>query len=163
MVRIQRLPASRWADYRALRLEALRTDAAAFGSSYEEELKHRPHVWKERLGSCIFAVSEGLPVGMISVVFNDRAKTRHVADIFGFYVTPDARGKGVGRALLNAAVAAARKRKGVLKLELSVNPEFQPALSLYDGVGFEATGTAKKALNVGGRFYDLLNMELHFR
>jgi ribosomal protein S18 acetylase RimI-like enzyme len=160
MIEVSSLPANRWKDYRRLRLEALRTDGAAFGSSYGEEVKLSARAWRQRMKNCLFALSENRPVGEISVVFSDRVKTRHIAFIYGFYVTPMARGKGVGTMLMESALAKVRANKGIVKVALSVNPAYKAALSVYEKAGFRVCGTATKELKVGRRFYDMLNMEL---
>jgi RimJ/RimL family protein N-acetyltransferase len=163
MIKVTKLPESRWEDYRRLRLRALKTDSAAYGSSYTEEAGLPPDVWRSRIGNCLFAMSEGEPVGMIGVLLGDRAKTKHIAHIVGVYVAPEHRGRGVGRALLEAALSKMRSKNRIIKVELSVNPDFLPALTLYKKAGFKETGTAFKELRVRGRFYDLLNMELMIR
>jgi RimJ/RimL family protein N-acetyltransferase len=53
----------------------------------------------------------------------------------GMWVVPRLRGRGLGRRLLDAAVATAR-REGALKLELEVFTDNEPALELYRSAGF---------------------------
>jgi ribosomal protein S18 acetylase RimI-like enzyme len=57
----------------------------------------------------------------------------HLEDLF---VTEDARGAGLGRALVDAAVARARER-GCRRLELDVNDHNEAALALYRSLGFD--------------------------
>ena len=118
---------------------------------------------KERMDSAIFAVSGGRLVGTLSCVFNDRAKTRHTAHIYGVYVAPGRRGEGVGRALLKAALSEIRRRGGMVKVQLNVNPEMRAAVALYEGAGFEVSGRARKELKVGRRYCDMLLMEKMLR
>lgn len=158
-VRVQRLPARRWREYRALRLEALKAVPAAFGSSYLEEVRYPRERWVERVSSALCAVSSGVPVGMISYVVSERTKSRHVANIYSVYVAPEHRGRGVGKLLLESAISAIRKHGGVLKVKLDVNPEMRAAVALYEGAGFMVVGRARKELKVGGRYHDLLLME----
>ncbi|MDG7011393.1 MAG: GNAT family N-acetyltransferase [Nitrososphaerota archaeon] len=89
------------------------------------------------------------PVGMISLAFNERVKTRHVANIYGFYVSPAARGRGIGMSVLKAAVSLARRNKGIVKVRPSVNPRFRAASSLYEEAGSGVTGAARRELKVG--------------
>jgi ribosomal protein S18 acetylase RimI-like enzyme len=51
------------------------------------------------------------------------------------FVRADARGRGLGRSLLEAAVERARER-GCLRIELDVNEENREALALYRSAGF---------------------------
>ena len=45
---------------------------------------------------------------------------------------------------------------------LALNSESIAAGRLYQKLGFEIVGTARRELKVQGRFYDLHYMELHF-
>ena len=163
MTRVARLPARRWREARMLRLEALKTDPAAFGSSYEEEVDRPEDEWVSRMKNTLFALSGEKPVGMISRVFNDRIKTAHVAAIYGFYVTPKSRGRGIGKLLFARALQDIQGNRKIIKVQLSVNPKFRAALGIYRSFGFEAAGTAKNELRVGSRYYDMLNMEKEVR
>jgi GNAT superfamily N-acetyltransferase len=53
------------------------------------------------------------------------------------FVRESARGRGVGRALAEAAIARARER-GSRRIELDANEANKEALSLYEGLGFSA-------------------------
>lgn len=157
-VDIVRLAQDRWREYRDIRLEALRSEPGAFGSSTEEEEKLTEDDWRERVPNAFFAVSGGRVVGMIVCVFGERVKTRHVADIFGVYVTAGSRGEGAGTMLLKKALSEAGKR-GVIKVRLAVNPRQEAAVRMYERAGFSVVGRARKELKVGRRFYDELYME----
>jgi putative acetyltransferase len=58
---------------------------------------------------------------------------------FGMGVIPAVRGRGGGRALLDAAIEHARAH-GAHKLELEVWPENERAIDLYKSAGFEVEG-----------------------
>jgi len=163
LIRIIRLPEGRWREYRELRLEALKTEPSAFGSSIEEESKFAEDVWRKRIKSVLFALSDGRPVGLLSYVFEDRVKTRHVAHIYSFYVTPAYRGRGIGERLLERALAEIRRNRDAVKAQLSVNPHLRPAVALYKKAGFEVAGRARNELKIGHRYYDMLLMEKEVR
>jgi ribosomal protein S18 acetylase RimI-like enzyme len=57
------------------------------------------------------------------------------AEITELYVQPSSRRRGVGTALVEAAVEVARAR-GCSELHLLVDPENSPALSFYEAAGF---------------------------
>jgi len=163
LIRIIRLPEERWKEYRKLRLEALKAEPSAFGSSLEEESGFTEDVWRKRTKGVLFAVSEGKPVGLLSYVFEDRVKTRHVAHIYSVYVTPKYRGRGIGNRLLKRALAEIRRNREAVKAQLSVNSLLRPAVAMYKKAGFEVAGKARKELKIGGRYYDLLLMEKEIR
>ncbi len=82
--------------------------------------------------------SDGEIIGRLSVARDTHPASAHVADV-GLMVAKDARGKGVGRALLAATVEWARDA-GIRKLELHVFPWNEPAIRLYERFGFEREG-----------------------
>lgn len=159
MFTVAELPPERWQEYRDIRLEALREEPAAFGSSYEEEVAMPEEEWKRRLGTMLFALEEGVPVGMISFAISPRAKTGHIAHIYSVYVRRSARGRGAGGALLKSALDRIKAHGGVLKVQLSVNPAMRPAVLLYERGGFVAQMRSEKELLVDGKFHALLYME----
>ena len=159
MVRIRKLPAGRWKDFRDLRLKALKTDPAAYGGSYEEEVELKEEEWRRRIKSAIFALSDDEPIGMIVLYFDLRPKTRHIADIYGFYVRPEHRGEGIGTRLFERAMALARRNRRIIKVSLAVNPEQRTALRIYRKAGFVVTGRTERELKVGGKFYGMVFME----
>jgi putative acetyltransferase len=65
----------------------------------------------------------------------------HVADL-GLMVAASHRRRGIGRALLEQAVAWCRAG-GVRKLELHVFPHNEAAIRLYEEFGFEREGYRK--------------------
>jgi ribosomal-protein-alanine N-acetyltransferase len=64
------------------------------------------------------------------------------AEILTLAVTPEKRGQGLGRALLEAAIARAQER-GAQSVFLEVGADNPSALALYAGLGFAKVGTRK--------------------
>ncbi len=82
-----------------------------------------------------------------------------VAD-FGMCVAPDWRGRGVGSALVTAAVAAARAR-GAHKMSLQVWPHNGPARRLYRRFGFVEEGRLRRHYaRRNGELWDAIVMGL---
>jgi RimJ/RimL family protein N-acetyltransferase len=77
-------------------------------------------------------------VGRMSLARDTHPASRHVADL-GLMVAPTHRRLGIGRGLLEEAVAWAREA-GVRKIELHVFPWNEPAIALYERFGFEREG-----------------------
>jgi putative acetyltransferase len=61
----------------------------------------------------------------------------------GMFVLPEARGRGGGRALLDATIDHARA-VGAHKLDLEVWPDNAPAIGLYASAGFEVEGMRRR-------------------
>jgi len=85
--------------------------------------------------------SDGDIVGRMSLARDTHPASAHVADL-GLMVAKHARGRGVGHALLEAAVEWARGA-GIRKLELHVFPWNEAAIRLYERFGFEREGYRK--------------------
>lgn len=88
-------------------------------------------------GACVAAVEGGIIAG---AVFVSREATfqGQGAHIRSLFVAERFRGKGVGRALLRRAVAAAKKA-GCRTVSLSVEPGNSAAIAMYERAGFERT------------------------
>jgi RimJ/RimL family protein N-acetyltransferase len=84
---------------------------------------------------------EGI-VGRLSLGRDPHPASYHVADL-GLMVAKDHRRRGIGWALLDAAVGWASEH-GVLKLELHVFPHNTGAIEMYERFGFEREGYRKR-------------------
>ena len=87
-------------------------------------------------------------------------KAAHRGNIWGVYVQPAARGRGVSRALLTEILSHARTQ--VKQVHLSVVTDNVAALALYERLGFTTYGTEPRSLFVDGRYLDEHLMVLHF-
>jgi len=99
-------------------------------------------------------------VGAVGVVRMGRRKTAHAVHLWGVYVRPAVRRRGVGRRLMEAALAHARTLEGVCVARLGVSSEAPGARALYESVGFRAWGVEERALFVDGAFRDEVHMTL---
>jgi diaminopimelate decarboxylase len=93
--------------------------------------------WDER-GAHVLALAGSRVVGSVSIHRDEHPTTRHVATL-GMFVTADHRDRGIGGALLDAAMRWARAF-GIERVELSVYPDNAPALALYRRFGFVEEG-----------------------
>lgn len=161
-ITISQISEDKWQDYKAIRLEALKNEPAAFGSSYEEENKFTEELWKQRSSSALVAYSAGMPIGLLVYIIGNRVKTRHVATIYSVYVNKDFRGKGIGKKLVQKALGNIKKNPEVIKVDLGVVPDQVSAVKLYEKFGFKAIGQLSKEMYFNNRYYDHLLMELLF-
>lgn len=159
MVKIRKLPADKWREYRDLRLEALKSDPSAFDDSFEEAEAFTEEKWRSRIKHVLFALSDDKPVGMIAYFCDEGFKSRHIAEIVSFYVNADYRGEGIGTRLFERALSLIQKNKRIVKVKLAVTPEQGIAIKMYKKAGFVVTGRMKKELKIGRSFYDSLCME----
>ncbi len=102
---------------------------------------------------------DGELVGRLSLARDQHPASRHVADL-GLMVDARTRRRGVGRALLQGAVAWARAH-AVTKLELHVFPWNEPAIKLYEAFGFVREGYRTGHYLRDGEPTDAILMALH--
>jgi RimJ/RimL family protein N-acetyltransferase len=107
----------------------------------------------------LIAVEGERVVGMLDLQAGVREHERHAAR-FGMSVAQDWRGKGVGRRLLEAAIARTKEWPGLCRIELEALPHNTAAIRLYESLGFEIEARKAKAVNVRGQPEDLLLMAL---
>lgn len=74
------------------------------------------------------------------------------------YVAERSRGRGIGRALMEALVAAA-DASGVWTIQASVFPENAASLALHEAVGFRVVGTRERIAQLRGQWRDTLFLE----
>ena len=84
---------------------------------------------------------------------------RHVLEIKGLAVSPAHRRRGVGRALMHAAIVYAREA-GARKLMLRVLGHNAGARDLYAACGFEVEGVLREFFYLDGRYVDDVFMSL---
>lgn len=148
-----------------IRLEALQREPHAFSESAAEhqarsveEVAARMRTTSESFGLGAFV--DGDLVGILRFERAQREKNRHRASIHAVYVTPEYRGRGIARALLNELLRVARAEPGLEQLELSVSTEQKAARHLYESFGFTCSGRQERALKIGNEYvdYDLMTL-----
>jgi GNAT superfamily N-acetyltransferase len=138
VVEVRRVRADEWRELRALRLQALESAPDAFWTRYEDDLERPDEAWREWTSRpCHVAVEGGRLVGMVAG-FSDEGHPG-TAELVAMYVTPAARGRGVGAALVEAQLAWARDER-YTRMALMVNIANAPAIALYERLGFRDTG-----------------------
>jgi ribosomal protein S18 acetylase RimI-like enzyme len=140
--------------YRDIRLEALKANPEAFGSTFEAE-NAQPLSWFfDRLGTTtvLGAFSDMKLVAMAGFAIQQGQKQAHKGFLWGMYVRPSARGTGVGRRLVDSVLDVARQR--VELIQLTVVRDNEPARRLYTSLGFLDYGLEKNALKQDGCYYD---------
>lgn len=152
--------------YRALMLQAYALAADAFTSTVDERAA-QPLAWWERrvaspdgLSQCFGVFDADDLVGTVALEYSPRAKTQHSALVIGMYVKTEARRRGAGLLLMQAAIAAATTRPNLCQLRLTVTQGNDAALRLYQSVGFVAWGTEPMAIQTSAGFKAKVHMAL---
>ncbi|MEK8047951.1 GNAT family N-acetyltransferase [Ideonella margarita] len=154
------------AAYRSLMLEAYATVPDAFTSTPEERAAEPDSWWIKRmrhpagLGLAFGAFDGDALVGTVALEFANKPKTRHKGLVIGMVVQEAVRGQGAGRALMDAALIAARARPGLRSLILTATEGNEPAIRLYRSCGFVAFGTEPLAILTPTGFRSKVHMVL---
>jgi ribosomal protein S18 acetylase RimI-like enzyme len=138
--------------YRAIRLESLKLDGEAFGSSFEFESAQTTAWFADRLrqSAGFGAFQNGELAGTACLAVQQGLKTAHKGKLWGMYVRAETRASGVGRRLVEAVIAAARDQ--VELIQLSVVETNVPARRLYASLGFVDYGLELNALKFEERY-----------
>lgn len=98
------------------------------------------------------AVSGDAVIGWCDILIKPRPAQRH-SGVLGIGVLSAYRRQGVGMALLEATVSAARK-KGLTRIELYVRTDNENARRLYEKFGFVVEGLLRKHILIDGAYRD---------
>ena len=88
-------------------------------------------------------------VGIVGICRDRSEKGAHKCSIWGLYVSPHARSKGIGRALVTEALGFARSLEGVTHVFVSATDRAPEAIALYEGLGFITWGVEPAAVRIG--------------
>lgn len=102
----------------------------------------------------------GQLVGVAGFYREKHLKLLHKGVVWGMYVAPEARGRGVGRALLSAVIERARSLAGLEQIVLDVVTVNEAARSLYRAQGFQVYALEQRAMKQAGEYYDVEHMVL---
>ena len=135
---------------RDVRLRALQSDPASFGSTYERELAFEPARWDKRAAegadgddfATVLALDGDAAVGIVSAARDeDEPSLFHV---YAMWVAPEARRRGLGRRLLEALEGWMLAAGGTTS-QLSVTTEAAAAQRLYASAGYEPDGEVEES------------------
>jgi GNAT superfamily N-acetyltransferase len=146
MVLVREAVMADWQAWRDIRLLALRAAPDAFSSTYAEQVRLGEAYWRQRVSG------GGLFLAWIPEVSPPEASTFEPAGMAGGYqaapgtvelismfVRPQARGRGVGEALIDVVIGWARERDAT-SVHLWVTETKKHARLLYERCGFSLTG-----------------------
>lgn len=142
-IAVRLLDEADWEQYRDARLRALEESPEAFVASVEEEREYDEDHWRARMRRSrrLLAEQGGQMVGVASVS-SERVTEDGVGELFGLWVAPELRGKGVARRLLEAAARQARQDK-LKHLVYWVGTDNGPGVAFASSFGFRPTDSRR--------------------
>jgi phosphinothricin acetyltransferase len=148
-----------WPEVRAIYAQGIATGHATFETQIPEwESWDRQHV-----PCCRLVSQEDGPVlgwAALSPV-SDRCVYGGVAEV-SVYVAEQARGRGLGKALL-AALVEASEEAGYWTLQAGIFPENEASIRLHQKLGFRLLGTRERLGKLAGRWRDVVLLERRSR
>ena len=155
---VRRLDPSDATPYRALMLDAFRDHPDAFTSSWAERASQPADWWAWRLApgdtaaQRVFgAFDEGSLLGVAGWRRGETSQAAHRGELFGMAVATAARGRGAGRAIVEAILGDALAA-GLATMTLTVSDGNAAAERLYERCGFVRCGLEPMAVRVGDRW-----------
>jgi ribosomal protein S18 acetylase RimI-like enzyme len=145
MITIATVGEGDWAQWRRLRLAALKEAPESFSTTLAEwsgtgDTEER---WRRRLAEVphnLIAYADGEPVGIVSAT----SPVDGAVTLISMWVAPIARGRGAGDALIQAVSAWARS-VGASRVVLAVRSANERAISLYERNRFVDSGAVADA------------------
>jgi GNAT superfamily N-acetyltransferase len=153
-VLVRRVTAEEWRALRDVRLRALEESPHAFATRFAEA-RTRPDEWwidwaarsaSGEAQAMFLAWEADEPVGIAGTFVDDGARW-----LISMWTAPSARGRGVGRALVEAVVELARAA-GTRELLLEVTEGNDDAHALYRSCGFVDAGSGEANEDGTGTF-----------
>jgi ribosomal protein S18 acetylase RimI-like enzyme len=126
----------------ALRLRCMDDAALQFRSAREDVESEGLAHWQGRLAAdddrIVGVFDDDRLIGIGGITRDWRVKLRHKALLFGMFVDPDATGRGIGLAIVDALIA--ESRGFVSSLHLTLMADNDRARALYERSGFTIYG-----------------------
>jgi phosphinothricin acetyltransferase len=154
-VAIEELRPEHWDEVARIYAEGIATGNATFETEVPSwERWDESHLAEHRF----VAVLDGRVAGWVAVsAVSDRCVYGGVVEN-SVYVGADARGRGVGRALLESLVAST-EAAGIWTIETGIFPENAASLRIHERVGFRVVGRRERLGKLDGVWRDVLLLE----
>jgi ribosomal protein S18 acetylase RimI-like enzyme len=134
--RVERLTESDWRVFAGVRLRALTDSLGERDPQYQQEVAFTAAQWRRRLRdhAQFAALIEDRAVGLIGA----QLENAETAYLYSLWLAPGARGHGLARTLVAAAVDWARDRRA-RTVTLRVAADNTVARGVYESLGFTVT------------------------
>lgn len=152
-IKIKQLIEDEWLEFSRIRLQALSTDPQVFGSNHEKESQLTEAEWRSRLraeDNAIFLIYENEnAVGITCVSIDREDPTRKTALLWGSWLAPSCRGRGLSEMMYRARIDWAKRQPTVEKIIVSHRASNLASKRANQKHGFVLTGKDEKTWNDG--------------
>ena len=150
---IRKLNEDDWQIFRRIRLEALATDPFVFGSNLAAESERSEEQWREFLRSPKYGIFvlfvDAEPRGMTGIVLDRDDPSERTALLWGSWLAPEVRGKGLSKLLYESRIAWAREHPTVDRIIVSHRASNLSSKFANQAFGFVPTHVTEKVWNDG--------------
>jgi L-amino acid N-acyltransferase YncA len=154
-IRVEAMEPGDWPAVRRIFEEGIATRLATFETKAPDwEAWDAAHLSVARL---VARSGEAVVAWVALIPYSPRAVYAGVAEE-SVYVAEGARGLGIGRRLLEAAVAAS-EQAGIWTLQAGIFPENAPSLALHRRLGFREIGVHRRLGRLDGEWRDVVLLE----
>lgn len=152
-VTIRQLQPDEWRILRDVRLRALRTDPTVFGANYAVETEKTESQWRDWLAHphpAIFVLFDGdNPIGMTGVTLDWDDPTGRTAYLWGSWLAPEYRGKGLSKLIYQARLDWAKARTEISSVVVSHRASNLSSKFANQAFGFRHTHSLPKTWQDG--------------
>ena len=152
-ISIRQLTEDDWRLFSEVRLKALQTDPQVFGSNYELESKYSETDWRDRLRAKDLAVfllfADETPIGITGVGVSRADPTRRTAFLWGSWLEPEFRRRGISDLMYKTRLDWARNQPGIEKIVVSHRASNVASKYANQKHGFVFTHTDEKTWTDG--------------
>ena len=135
-----------WGLYKSLRLKSLLDSPDSFSATYSHESTYCDEEWRNKLGSsgkaafvCPLVAFSGISASGLAWGIIHKESDNH-ANVYQMWVSPEFRGHGIGKALLQRIMLWSREKERSC-IHLGATTTNIAAIELYKSVGFRAVGS----------------------
>lgn len=138
--------------------EFLSRASEEYNYSVEEEVQGIEKINATENALTWLALEDEKVVGCLNIRPDTLSRLKHSASI-GVSVRKAYRGQGIGKALMNKAIAFFEEST-LHRLELTVVRENDRAVTLYKKLGFEEEGILREAIKINDCYFDMISMAM---
>ncbi|MEM7518047.1 MAG: GNAT family N-acetyltransferase [Planctomycetota bacterium] len=166
---VRRLTAEDAVRYGGVRARMLREHPASYVSSPDEvsgksDDELRAFLFSRNSGEADFilgAFEAGELIGTSGLFRYAQPKRRHLAEIWGVWTHPEARRRGIARALVTETMERGRVVSGITHLRIGASASNEGAAKLYRSLGFATWGVEPASLQLEtGEVHGEIHMSL---